>query len=166
MDYYQATTALVVLSAVFGFINARWLKLPNTIGLMAITLCFTFFLLLIGQFDDRFIQQELTLVRSINFETVLLDIMLSFLLFAGSMHTDLPQLRHLKRPIMTFATVGVLISTALVGTGCYFLFAVFGLNIPWLHCFLFGALISPTDPIAVLGLMRKAQAPEKLEIAS
>ncbi len=164
MDYYQAATYLVVLSAVFGFINARWLKLPNTIGLMAITLCFTLLLMLIGQFDDRLIRQELSLIRSINFETILLDVMLSFLLFAGSMHTDLPYLKTLRRPIIAFATGGVLLSTAFVGLGCYALFALFQLQVPLLHCLLFGALISPTDPIAVLGLMRQAKAPKKLEI--
>jgi len=164
MDYYQAATYLVVLSAAFGFINARWLKLPNTIGLMAITLVFTLILLAIGQFDDRLLQQELALVHSINFETVLLDIMLSFLLFAGSMNADLTQLKSLRRPIIAFASVGVLISTALVGLSSYYLFASFGLSVPLLQCLLFGALISPTDPVAVLGLVRKADAPKKLEV--
>lgn len=164
MDYYQAATYLVVLSAVFGFINARWLKLPNTIGLMAITLIFTLILLAISQFDDRLLQQELALVRSINFEKVFLEIMLSFLLFAGSMNTDLPHLKSLRSPIIAFASAGVLISTTLVGLSSYYLFAAFGLSVPLLHCLLFGALISPTDPVAVLGLVRKANAPKKLEI--
>lgn len=164
MEYYEAATYLVVLSAIFGLINTRWLKLPNTIGLMTITLAFTLTLLFIGQFDDRLLERELALVRSIDFETVLLNIMLSFLLFAGSMHTDLTQIRNLRTPILTFATFGVLTSTFLIGVSTYVILGWFGLDIPLLHCLLFGALISPTDPIAVLGLMKQAQAPKKLEI--
>lgn len=104
MDYYQAATYLVVLSAVFGVINARWLKLPNTIGLMSITLLLTLVVLIIGQFDSQLLERELALVHRIDFETVLLDIMLSFLLFAGAMHTDMNLIRDLKRPIITLAT--------------------------------------------------------------
>ena len=164
MNYYQIATYLVVLSALFGFINARWLKLPNTIGLMVVTLGFTLALQVVGIFDDTLISEELALVQSINFETIVLDIMLSFLLFAGAMHTDLSQLRSLKKPIIAFASIGVLISTGLVGVSTYLVLQAFDLSVPLLHCLLFGALISPTDPIAVLGLMRSAKAPKNLEI--
>ena len=163
MDYYQAATYLVVLSAVFGVVNARWLKLPNTIGLMSITLLLTLVLLIIGQFDSRLLERELALVHHIDFETVLLDIMLSFLLFAGAMHTDMNLIRDLKRPIITLATYGVLASTFLVGISAYVILNWFNLDVPILHCLLFGALISPTDPIAVLGVMKQANAPKDLE---
>ena len=164
MYYYQIATYLVVLSALFGFINARWLRLPNTIGLMAIALIFTLLLQVVGFYDDTLVGKELDLLRGINFETLLLDIMLSFLLFAGAMHTDLTQLKSLRKPILAFASVGVLISTVLIGICTYFVLGALGLATPLLHCLLFGALISPTDPIAVLGLMRSAKAPQKLEI--
>ena len=163
MDYYQAATYLVVLSAVFGVVNARWLKLPNTIGLMSITLLLTLVVLIIGQFDSQLLERELALVHRIDFETVLLDIMLSFLLFAGAMHTDMNLIRDLKRPIITLATYGVLASTFLVGISAYVILDWFNLDVPILHCLLFGALISPTDPIAVLGVMKQANAPKDLE---
>ena len=100
---------------------------------------------------------------SIDFETVLLDIMLGFLLFAGSMHTNFDQLRVQRYPILIFATLGILISTLLVAIFMYFLLVVIGYPVSFLHCLLFGALISPTDPIAVLGILKKAGVPKRLE---
>ena len=103
------------------------------------------------------------LVGSIDFKTVLLDVMLGFLLFAGAMHTNFDQLRVQRWPVLLFATVGVLTSTFLVGIFSYYLFQALGFHVEFIHCLLFGALISPTDPIAVLGIMKKAGVPKKLE---
>jgi len=163
MEYYSIISVLVVLSAVFGFINVRFFKLPTTIGLMVITILFTLVLVLIGQFNDTLLIQERQLIEQIDFETVLLDIMLSFLLFAGALHTNFEELRVQRAPVIVFATLGVLISTFLVGGLIYILMPLLGLEVDFIYCLLFGSLISPTDPIAVLGILKKANAPKKLE---
>lgn len=163
MDYYSIITILIVLSALFGYINVRVLKLPITIGLMVITIVFTIIIIAISQFDDTLILQERELIGSINFKEVLFDIMLSFLLFAGALHTNFEQLKIQRWPVLVFATAGVLVSTFLVGTIMFFVLQLIGLNVDFIYCLLFGALISPTDPIAVLGILKQAGAPKKLE---
>lgn len=163
MDYYSITTILIVLSALFGYINVKFLKLPITIGLMVITLIFTLVVVVISYFDDTLLIREKELILSINFETVLLDIMLSFLLFAGALHTNFEQLKIQRWPVFVFATVGVFVSTFLVGIIMYYALQIVGLDVSFIYCLLFGALISPTDPIAVLGILKQAKAPKKLE---
>lgn len=163
MDFFLITTILVFLSALFGYINVRFLKLPNTIGLMVITIIFTMGVFALSYFDDTLLNAERYIISQIDFKTVLLDIMLSFLLFAGALHTDFDQLRKQRWPIFTFSTLGILVSTFLVGTIMFYVLQLVGLNIPMVHCLLFGALISPTDPIAVLGILKKAGVPKKLE---
>lgn len=163
MDYYSVASILVVLSALFGYINVRFLKLPITIGLMIITIVFTVIILILSQYDDTLLLREKAFISSIDFETILLDIMLSFLLFAGALHTNFAQLKVQRGPILAFATVGVLISTFLVGIIMFYVLQWIGLEVKFIHCLLFGALISPTDPIAVLGILKKVGAPKKLE---
>jgi CPA1 family monovalent cation:H+ antiporter len=163
MDYYSIISLLIVLAAIFGYLNVRFLRLPTTIGLMIITLIFTMGLLIIGQFNSALLAQEKELISNIDFHTVLLDVMLSFLLFAGALHTNFEQLRVQRSPVLVFATLGTLVSTFLVGIAVYFLLIVIGLNVEFIYCLLFGALISPTDPIAVLGILKKANAPKILE---
>jgi len=163
MDYYSIASILIVLSALFGYINVRFLKLPITIGLMLITIVFTLVIVAIGQFDDTLLLHEKALISQIDFKTVLLDIMLSFLLFAGALHTNFAQLKIQRWPVLVFATAGVLVSTFLVGIAMYYILQLLGLQIDFIYCLLFGALISPTDPIAVLGILKKAGAPKKLE---
>lgn len=163
MEYYSIVTILVVLSAIFGYINVRFLKLPITIGLMLITIIFTLGLIMLAQFDDTLLVREKAFINRIDFETVLLDIMLSFLLFAGALHTNFEQLKIQRGPILMFATLGVLVSTFLVGVAMFYILNGIGLEVAFINCLLFGALISPTDPIAVLGILKKAGAPKKLE---
>ena len=163
MGYYEIATVLIVLSAIFGYINVRFLKLPITIGLMVITILFTLIILALSYFDDTLLLREQKLINSINFETVLLDIMLSFLLFAGALHTNFEQLKIQRWPVLVFATVGVLVSTFLVGTVMFFVLQWMDMEVGFIYCLLFGALISPTDPIAVLGILKQAGAPKKLE---
>jgi len=164
MDYYSIATVLIVISAVFGYINVRFLKLPSTIGLMLVTIVFTLAVLGLSYFDDTLLEKEKELILSIDFKTVLLDIMLSFLLFAGALHTNFQQLKIHKKPIIAFATLGTVVSTFLSGGVIYFLLQILGFDVAFIYCLLFGALISPTDPIAVLGIMKKVGAPKKLEI--
>lgn len=163
MEYFLITTILVCLAAVFGFINVKFLKLPNSIGLMLITIVFSLGVLALSAFDDTLLNAEKEIITSIDFQTVLLDVMLSFLLFAGALHTNFEQLKIQRWPILVFSTIGVLISTFLVGTAMYFILQLISMNVDFIYCLLFGALISPTDPIAVLGILKKAGAPKKLE---
>ena len=163
MNYFLIATILVFLSAVFGFINVRFLKLPNTIGLMVITILFTLGVFVLSYFDDTLLNAEKYIITQIDFKTLLLDIMLSFLLFAGALHTNFKQLHVQRWPILAFSTLGVLVSTFLVGTSIFYLLMVFEMDVDYIYCILFGALISPTDPIAVLGILKKAGVPKKLE---
>lgn len=164
MDYFVITSILVFLSAVFGYLNLRIFKLPNTIGLTLITILFTVGVFVLSYYDDTLLKAERFIISKIDFKVVLLDIMLSFLLFAGALHTDLQKLKEQRWPVLVFATFGVLVSTFLVGTAVYYLLLFLGLPVKFVYCLLFGALISPTDPIAVLGILKKAGAPKKLEI--
>lgn len=163
MDYYFIITALISLAAVFGYINVRFLKLPNTIGLMLITIVYTLVVFALSAFDDTLLQAEVVFIKQIDFKELLMDHMLSFLLFAGALHTNFQQLKVQRWPILLFSTLGVLTSTFLVGAAMFFLLNAFGLEVAFIYCLLFGALISPTDPIAVLGILKKAGVPKKLE---
>lgn len=163
MDAYLIATILIFLSAIFGYINVRFLKMPNTIGLMIITIVFTLIILLISVFDSTLLELEKSIISSIDFKTVLLDEMLSFLLFAGALHTNFEQLKIQRWPILLFSTLGVLTSTFLVGIAMFFILQVLNFDVNFIYCLLFGALISPTDPIAVLGILKKANVPKKLE---
>lgn len=163
MDGYVIATILVFMAAVFGYINVRFLKMPNTIGLMIITIVFTVLVLLYSYLDPSLLNLEKSIISSIDFKTILLDEMLSFLLFAGALHTNFQQLKVQRWPILLFSTLGVLTSTFLVGGATFLILQLVGFNIDFIYCLLFGALISPTDPIAVLGILKKVGAPKKLE---
>jgi len=162
-DYFFIITVLVTLSAIFGYINVRFLKLPNTIGLMLITIVFTLGVFALSYFDSTLLDAEKYIITQIDFKTVLLDVMLSFLLFAGALHTNFQQLKVQRCPVLVFATFGVLLSTFLVGITMFYILKMIGIDVGFIYCLLFGALISPTDPIAVLGILKKAGVPKKLE---
>lgn len=163
MDFFAILTILIVLSAIFGYLNVRFLKLPVTIGLMVISIFFSLFVLGISQFNPVFLEMEISFLQQIDFQKLLMEGMLSFLLFAGALHVDFGSLKEQGWPIILFATLGVLTSTFLVAGMVFGILSLLGIGIPFIHCLLFGALISPTDPIAVLGILKKAGVPKKLE---
>jgi len=163
MDAYLIATILIFLSAIFGYINVRFLKLPNTIGLMIITIVFTLGVIALSYLDPTLLNFEKEMISKLDFRELLLEEMLSFLLFAGALHTNFKQLKIQRWPVLMFSTLGVLTSTFLVGISMYFVLQLFGMQIGFIYCLLFGALISPTDPIAVLGILKKANVPKKLE---
>jgi len=163
MDYFYIATILVAFAAIFGYINVRFLKLPNTIGLMLVTIVFTFAVMAFSHINPTLLNAEKYIISQIDFKTVLLDVMLSFMLFAGALHTNFNQLKVQRGPVLAFSTIGVLFSTLFVGIFMYYVFHFFTMDISFIHCLLFGALISPTDPIAVLGILKKAKVPKKLE---
>ena len=163
MDIFTITTVLIVLSASFGYINARFLKMPTTIGLMSITILFTLIVIALSYLGINLLDEERKLISEIDFHAVLLDGMLSFLLFAGGLHTSFQHLKVQRKPIIAFATIGTIISTFIIGVFIYFLLDAISIKVDFLYCLLFGALISPTDPIAVLGILKQVNAPKKLE---
>jgi len=163
MSLFAIVSILIVISALFGYLNVRFLKLPTTIGLMVITIVFTLLVLATSMFNDTLLEQEKLFISQIDFKTVLLDVMLSFLLFAGALHTNFQQLKVQRKPILAFATFSTLTSTFLVGALSYFILNFLNLEVDFIYCLLFGALISPTDPIAVLGILKQVGVPKKLE---
>ncbi|WP_317040697.1 cation:proton antiporter [Chryseobacterium soldanellicola] len=158
----ELISLIIVLSAALAYFNIRFLKLPSTIGLMILALVLSLFILMLGAISPLggFMQN---LVLQIDFSGFLLDFMLGFLLFAGALHTDVKKLRRAKWAIIIYATFGILISTVLVAVAVYFLLPVFYQQIDFIYCLLFGALISPTDPIAVLSILKKAGISESIE---
>ncbi|AWV98982.1 cation:proton antiporter [Arcticibacterium luteifluviistationis] len=164
MELFKILTMLVVISALFGYINVRFLKLPTTIGLMVMALVFSLIMILLQFVYPDLIHYARDLMAEIDFTTVLMDVMLSFLLFAGALHTNVGMIKQEKGTIGMFALVGVFVSTFLIGGAVYYLSMALGLHTDLVYCLLFGALISPTDPIAVLGIMTKANVPKKIEI--
>ena len=163
-NLYGVFTIILILTAAFSYINTRFIKLPATIGVMLISLVCSLLLLGIGRLNPALIERPVAVIRSLDFETLLMRVMLSFLLFAGAIHIDVKKLRREFAPIATYATVGVVLSTGIIGILMSFIFGWFGLPVPLIYCFLFGALISPTDPIAVLGILKDAKIPSSLEI--
>lgn len=163
LDFYGIFTILIVLTALFSYINFRFIKLPATIGIMLISLLASLAILGIGKFYPSLLHEPTSIINSLDFGTLLLRMMLSFMLFAGAIHIDINKLKSELAPIATYATVGVVISTAIIGAAMYGIFQLFELHVPFLYCLLFGALISPTDPIAVLGILKEAKIPSAVE---
>ena len=163
MDIFSIITIIIVLTSLFGYLNVRFLKLPTTIGVLIIAIVFSTGLLVIRPVFPNLYQALFEVISEVDFGAVLLDVMLGFLLFAGAMHTKLDKLHEQRGPIFAFATVGVLLSTVIIGGFTYGILQLVGLDIAFVYCLLFGALISPTDPIAVLGILKQANAPAKLE---
>ncbi|SFC22166.1 cation:proton antiporter [Spirosoma endophyticum] len=164
MDLFSLITLLIVASAVFAYLNTRLLKLPDAIGIMVCSLSFSVLLIGLNSIYPNQLAAVRQTVAEINFEKALFDVMLSFLLFAGAFHTDSAKLRVERRSVMLFAFIGVLLSTALVGTGLYLLTRHLDLALSFPLCLLFGALISPTDPIAVLGILSKFKLPDNVKL--
>jgi CPA1 family monovalent cation:H+ antiporter len=164
MELFNIMAILITLSALFGYLNYRFIKLPTIIGLMLISMLMSIFLVVLGNLGLGVEKYWMPVVQSIDFNKTLMVGMLSFLLFAGALQVDIGELLRQKWEVIVYATVGVFISTALVGALSYCILGWLGLKMQLIYCLLFGALISPTDPIAVLGMLRNAAAPKSLEV--
>ncbi len=164
MELFNIIALLITLSALFGYVNYRFIKLPTIIGLMFISILMSLFLVILGQLGLDVEKYWMPIVHSIDFNKTLMVGMLSFLLFAGALQVDIGELLRQKWEVIIYAIVGVFISTALVGSLTYCILLWLGIKIRLIHCLLFGALISPTDPIAVIGMLRKAAAAKSLEV--
>jgi CPA1 family monovalent cation:H+ antiporter len=164
MRQFDILAVLLVLAAGLGYVNHRLLKLPPTVGLMAMTLGASLLVVAVGLVFPVVDERAAAFVREIDFNQAVLQGMLGFLLFAGALHIDLDDLARQKTVIAILATVGVVLSTLIVGGLAWCLFAVLGVPIRPEYCLLFGALISPTDPVAVLALLKQVGAPKSLEV--
>ncbi len=156
----------LVITALLAYLNHRFVGMPTTIGVMSGALALS--LLLIGLnalgIAGGVLRYEQSLLRSIDFSELLMQGMLSLLLFAGAMHVDLSELKQYRWPVISLAVLGTLLSTLVVGYGMWLALPWLGMQVPLMYCLLFGALISPTDPIAVMGILKSAGAPKELEL--
>ncbi len=164
MNVYEILTTIIVLATVFAYINQRWIKLPTTIGIMALSLLSSMVLVILGEINATLSDKAIAFVGAIDFQDVLMNFMLSFLLFAGAIHIDAKKLNKERWPVIVLATLGTLLSTFIIGIITWYIFDLFHTSIPFIYCLLFGALISPTDPIAVLGILKEAKIPSTLEL--
>lgn len=163
MDIFPILSLLIVLSAALAYLNFRYLKLPNAIGLMLVSLLFSLAIIGVSFFVPSLKNNIASLLNNINFSELLLEVMLSFMLFAGAIHIKFKDLKAEKLSIMLFSTLSVIISTFIIGYVSFWLLTTFGLDVTLIQCLLFGALISPTDPIAVLSILKTAGVTKSLE---
>ena len=164
MEVLDLAALLLTLAAIFSYINFRFLKLPTTIGIMLIAMLISISLVVLGHCGFESIQNKATVVlEGIDFNKALMHGMLSFLLFSGALHVNLEDLAQHKWIISILATFGVVMSTFIVGSFAWIVFWIIGLKLPFIYCLLFGSLIAPTDPIAVIGILKKAGVPKSLE---
>ena len=164
MSLFALFAVLITITALLSYLNEKTLRLPPSIGVMAAALAASILLILLSQtglVSDDWAER---LIGQIDFSEVLLHGMLSFLLFAGALHVNVDDLLGRKWTILSLATFGIVLSTFLVGAAVWALGRVLGVDLPFIHALLFGALISPTDPIAVLGILKTAGAPKDLEV--
>ena len=161
---YESFSIIFTLAAIFSFINYKWLKLPDTISQLILALILAVLVISLEPILPNVYSYFCNLVLNTDFSHILLDVLLAFLLFAGALHVDIQELKKQKWTVLIFATIGVLISTFVVGIGLYFLAQLLGVALPYIHCLLFGALISPTDPIAVLALLKTANVSKPLQL--
>lgn len=164
MHLFDLAAIVITAAAIFAWINHRWLRMPTTLGVMLLGLMLSLALALMRRYGFDFASDVESMLHQIDFDEALLHGILSFLLFAGALHVDLESLRQHRWIVATLASVGVLISTVVLGVGAWCVFMVMGIPLPLVWCLLFGALIAPTDPIAVMATLKRLGAPKALEI--
>lgn len=164
MNLFDIIAILISLAALFSYLNFCYLRLPTTIGVMIISLVISILLILLSYTGFNLTRQAEIILSQIDFDETLMQGMLSYLLFAGALHVNLDDLARQRWFIGILATLGTILSTFIIGSLVWILFIWLNIQLPYIYCLLFGALISPTDPIAVLAILRTAGAPKSLEI--
>lgn len=163
MSLYHLVGSLLTVIAVFGYLNHRLLKLPNSIGMAAVGLFLSLAATVFGLHNPTWVDWAEDWVSRIDFSEVMLHGLLGLLLFAGALSTNVRSLAQQWLPVLTLATLGVLISTLITGVGLWVLLSTLGLDLRLVYCLMFGALISPTDPVAVLAALKQHVLPERLQ---
>jgi CPA1 family monovalent cation:H+ antiporter len=165
LSLFEIAALLLVLSAVLSWLNRAYIKLPHTIGLLVMALLASFAIIAMeALFPVLQVYETLSgAIGQIDFNETLMKGMLGFLLFAGALHVDIGKLRDAKWAIGSMATFGVVLSTFIVGTGFFFIAKMLGINLPFIWALVFGSLISPTDPVAVLSILKSVKMPKSLE---
>lgn len=162
MDLLTIITILLIISAAFSYLNERLIKLPGTIGVVTISVIVSVLILLAGNTSSGLANTFKTLASNIDFSKTVLDVMLGFLLFASAIHFDYKKLKEQRLPVFLLSTLGVAVSAGVFGGLLYLITQVMRIDMPVIYCFLFGALISPTDPIAVAAILKKSKIPPRL----
>ena len=160
----QSVSLIFGIAAILSLINYKLLKLPSTIGLMILSIILVGILYVIKPIFPQVFQIFCDVVYEADFEKLLFEGLLAFLLFAGALHINIRDLAKERWSVFIFASLGVLISTFIIGGGVYLIAQLIGVSIPLIYCLLFGALISPTDPIAVLSILKKANVNKRLQL--
>ncbi|PTQ96951.1 sodium/proton antiporter (CPA1 family) [Mucilaginibacter yixingensis] len=163
MSLFVIIALLIIISAAYSYINARFIRLPGTIGIITLAISVSILILVINQLYPSASAWLTALAKNIDFSRTVLNIMLGFLLFAGSFNVDGKKLKREMRPVFILSTIGVILSTGVFGTLFYFIAPVFHIYVPLVYCLLFGALVSPTDPVAVAAIIRGTRLPTHLE---
>ncbi len=161
---FYSFSIIFLLSAIISIINHKWLKLPATIGGLILALLVSALLISTQFFSLDFYKQTCTLVEESNFSELILNVMIGFLLFAGAVNIDISKLFKQKKSIITFASVGTILSTVLFGFAFFYFAMLIGLDLPLIVCMLIGSIVSPTDPIAVLSILDNAGIAESLKL--
>jgi len=164
MELYYSFSVLIVLASLFAYVNHRFLKLPSTIGIMLMAIIASVVIRFGGNYlFPNFTDEFYAFLNELDFTELLMGAMLNFLLFAGAIHVKFADLKEQRIPVLIFSTVSVIMSTFIVGILMYYISQWMQIELPFLYCLLFGALISPTDPIAVLGILKSAKVPKSVE---
>ena len=164
MELYYAFSVIIVLAALFSYVNVRYVKLPMTIGIMVIAMMVSVGVRLFGGEVFAGLAHKLeALLQGFDFTEILMGAMLNFLLFAGALHININDLKNHKLSIFTYATISVVLSAFFISALLYYIAPLVNIKIPYIYCLLFGTLISPTDPIVVLGVLKQANVPKRIE---
>lgn len=163
MSAFQLAGLLLTVISVVSYLNYRFVKLPDTLGVMALGMLFSLGIMAYGHYDPESMTDARELIHALNFSDLVFHGLLSFLLFAGAFHVDVSGLKAQKLPVFLLSTLGVLLSTAIIGFALQFFLYLLGVNISILWCLVFGALISPTDPVAVLGALKNSKMPDEVK---
>lgn len=163
MNFFTIITSLFAISSIFSYLNARWIKLPGVIGVMLLAIFSALITIFAGKMFPQFTRLITEVSASIDFSSTLLDILLGFLLFASALHFDINKLRSNLKGVLIISTVGVVLSTVLFAGMLFYTLGYIGVELPFIYCLVFGALVSPTDAVAVAALLKKTKMPSRLE---